>query len=479
MDTNDVSADNTALAAETNTAGESPASQDALTSLDNFFKAQDQDSTQVDNSGETAGDGSASDAGTADNGQPGQKTPATTQDAADSQAGQPAEGEQAPEDAANFDALDNTAAKKFVETEDEVKARFPRNLSKEASAHIIQVGQTANRLTETIDRLGGEHFVPALEKVSAGLQQGNSASVFEGVVSAASSEGLLNLIGDTLDLAFLQADSFAKEAETAQFGSALRAIAEAAIQRKFGESVSMESLSRLTQLAEIGWLEKIDKWTTDGWVDRDEADELIKAANDPKALAIAKENARLKAELEKKAGEASKAEADKANELEGRFHKTVTDNISKTLHNVVLPKSILRDLATDTPEMKEQKALIRSTIEQKAVEAFQALESSSDLLKGFKQGKYATGVYQTQFVNAVNSALLQVKAQTALAEKMFAKMYGNTRNGQLANKISQQQQPANQPNLEPTVPQQKERSSGEKSTADIQKDLEQGFAMFG
>ena len=470
METQNASVDNSTLATD---AGGSTAT-DTLEGLTNFFAAQE--SSQIDNSDSQTDDAAAADGSetTGDKGETPEQDAQTDAAEAKPDETQTAADEPA-EDTANFDALNTD--KKFL-TADELKAKFPRNSSKELIAEAAQYAEAARQGHEVVQRLGGEHYVPVLEKIAGGLQAGETRPIFEGIIEAASSEGLLTVLGDALDIALFQADHFTQKPETADFGNALKALGDAAIKKRFGDSVSLETLEKLGSLAELGWLEKIEKWQKEEWVDRDELDALLKAGNDPKLRAQIAENARLKAQIEERNREAQQAATAQANELDGTFQRTVTDQIGKTLNDVVLSTSVLRDLATDTPEIKEAKEMLRSTIHVRAMEAFNASGARAELAKAFRQGKAPTPVYQTALVKAINAALLEVKPITSTGEKMIAKMYGNTRNSKLK---SEKQQNAANTGLEPTntAPREGETSAQPKTSDDILQEMENRFAALG
>lgn len=403
--------------------GDSEAEAEAGTEADSGKGSSDAETTDAESGkgSDKGGDKGSDKAGTEDDG--------------DGDTDGAGEADNAKGEEADFGALEGktgeTADKKFLSA-DELKAKHPRNSSKDLIADAAAYSAEAKRLTETVDALGGEEYVPALTKISEGLRNGDSRSIFEGIIAGNSSEGLLTVLGDAADLLLFRGDHFASNPETADFGKALKALGDMVVQKRFGDSVTLDSIERMAQLAELGWIDHINKWGEAGWVDADEADDLLKAGNDPKLRAKMLENAQLKAQLDAKQQEARQAQAERAGATDAEFQKAVTDQISEVLNTVVLRTSILRDIEGDTAEMKAEKAFLRDTILNRAIEMFNGnAETRSQLAEWYRQGKAPTAVYRSAFANAINTAILQTKAQTALGEQMLAKMYRSTRNTQL------------------------------------------------
>jgi hypothetical protein len=240
------------------------ANVDPMEKLTNYFSG----SEQVDNSdGEEQPESDAE--------QP--ETPAVEpEEAAETPAEQPADDapEQPAEEAADFDSL--TRSTEFLD-EAGLKAKFPRNSSKELIAQAAQYSAIARDATDMVQRIGGEHFIQPVENIVSGLKDGKAQSVFQGIIEASGTDSLLNVVGDAIALAMLNADGFSKSEDphTAKFGSALGELADKILTTKFGDNATVERLGRLSQLADAGWLEAIDKWTQAEFIDRDEAEKLL------------------------------------------------------------------------------------------------------------------------------------------------------------------------------------------------------------
>lgn len=332
---------------------------------------------------------------------------------------------------ANFDGLNKTV--EFLPDADAIKAKFPRNSSKELIEYAASASAAAVKGNEVLTQLGGEPFIEPLTDISTGLRDGSSTEVFNGIIKAASHEGLLKVFGDAMGV-ILNADHFAKNPETELFGQALQTLSDRVLQARFGDTANVASITRMAELASQGWLERIDDWQKQGWVDRDEAAELIASGNDPKLIAEREAHRKTQAQLEEK----NRQDADKATaqgaEFETSFIKSVTESIDTTLKDVIWSSSTLRDVEKDTPEMTQQKTFLRNYLRSQAIDAFNASDARKALLEGFKYGRSGTATYATQLTDAINTALLQTRENTAVAEGIIAKLYGTTRNAQLTKK---------------------------------------------
>lgn len=370
-----------------------------------------------------------------------------------------------PDSGANFDAIDQ--APEFLD-EAGIKAKYPRNANKALVAEAAQFSALAKEGHEAVQSLGGKTYIPGLNLISDGLRNDHHKKVFQGILETAGAEGVLKHVAETLDLGLIQAKQLQENPETAQFGKAIGATLDAALEARFGGSISSKSLEQAAKFIDAGWLEKIEKWSEEEYVDPDEVQQLVDTYNDPREREFRKREAEYQRRIEEKETQAQAQAQIQDFEIEGKFSRTVADEVAKVLTNVVWQKSPLKELANDTAEVKQEKALLRSVLQNQAIDAFNSNDARGNLLKAYKFGKSTTAVYQDQLATAIQSAVLQTKEQTSIAERMLAKLIGGTRNAQLAKKSARTAQPESVP----TTPTQPEAKSEKPITkADVEKQL--------
>ena len=392
----------------------------------------------------------------------------------DQPANNPASGDQ-PQPEADFEALDRKVD--FLD-EAGLKAKFPRNSSKELIQQAAQYSEIAKKGQEVIEKIGGDHFVEPTVKIASGIRDDNPQQLFEGVVEASGAEGLISMVGAVMDLALMRADHFKSQEGSETFGAALAALADKAIETRFGAGLTTEKVEKLAELAELGWLEKIEKWQQDEWVNRDELEQLIAAANDPKLRTALQEKAQLKSELAKKTQEAQAAATAAEAEIEREFTSDVAEKVTQTLTEIVWARSPLRDLETDSAEVKAEKALLRKTLEIQAIESFQADPKLPEYKQAYKNGLAETAKFRSALATAINSAILATRENTAIAERLVAKVHGKGRNQQLLAQQQQRQSAAQRLSTEQVAPSQPaQQNRGDmKTEEDIWLDLNQAVA---
>jgi hypothetical protein len=465
------STDSTALASSA--AVDSPADNDPLAGLTAFFDQGE--SSQEGNSDEPDAEPDAEEVPDAEPEAPeeAEAEPDAADDAEPAPEAEPAAPAEPTEEVADFDAL--SRAPEFLDAE-QIKAKFPRNSSKELIEYAAGLSEQARTGHETVERLGGEPFIEPLSQISQGLQEGSAEAISQGIISASGADGYLNFLAQSINFSIAGVEEMDKaNPELKEFAHAVREMRNNALQAHFGEHANPENLQRFSEIARIGWLEKITKWEKDGYVDRDEAAELLTLGNDPKLLAEREKNAELSRQLEENKRQIAADAAARDGEADNSFSKFVTDGIANAMNTVVLATSVLRDLPTDTPEMKDEKAFLRNRLLNDAVQAFNSNPGKAELLKGFRQGRSSTATYMTALAAGFNDALLQIKEPTSVAERMLAKIYGNTRNAQLTKKPAAANAPA-APGLAPTQTKKFDKSATPKTGDDILSGLEQAIA---
>jgi len=381
---------------------------------------------------------------------------------------------------ADFDALENNKSTEFLDAAG-LKAKFPRGYSNEFLAEAAKYSEAAKKGSEVIEAIGGEAFVPGMTTIATSLKDGNYRDALGGIAETVGPEGLVHTIAETMRLGFVEADEMAASENPykSHFGKTMLAVVDSVIEQRFGPEMNIAKLTKLAQWEQAGWFDKIEKWAEESYVDHAELDELLETTNDPKLLALKQETKRLEAQLAEAKPKADASTAAKQLEIENSFNQMSDGKVDEVINDVVLKRSPLRDLPTDSAETKEEKALLRNQLTDDAKILLKSDPAYAKLLEGYKTGQSKTAVFQTQFTAAINKAVLGTREKTATAERIFAKLQGSTRNSQLAKK--QNSRPQIDPQAkryQPTVTQ--DFGNGEKLTGEqIQKNLLDGIIALG
>ena len=436
-----------------NTDEQNDGSDDPLAALRGFFEAQEPPQDDTDESDADEGDADDSDA---------------EQTESEKEALAAEDGEENIETEADFDALEK-GSKEYLDA-DAIKAKFPRNASKDLIELAATYSADAEKGAKLVEALGGEHYVPHIEAIASGLQEGDFHKAMIGIAEATGEDGLLNLLATTLHLGIVGYKQLPDDYKP--FQERVEEITNAFIAQRFGQSATVENLEKMAAYAEQGWLEKISRWIENDHVDYDELEELLAVNKNPKLQAALKREAELKAALEeKKAAEQAKA-AEKEQRFDDDFRETITGHISKTLDGTVWAKSPLRDLPTDTADIKAEKAIIRQALKQTTTEQFMRSPKYSELVKDYGRGKGHTAAYKKALVDEMNAAILKTRQSTATAERLVSRIYGTTRNGRIA---TQKQQARTAAAGQPTVTEAgrgRQAMTPEEIRADLRKRIE-------
>lgn len=465
----------------------STGSPDAVDSLTAFFMAQEE-SGQVDNpdtatasdepvaAPEPATDDTKPDEPEADAEKP-------AEDAKEEAEAEPAEATTEDEagDAADFDALTRKEGDEYLDTAEAIKAKYPRNTSKDVIEEMARYGAEAKRGHEVIEAIGGPEFIPGMTAIAKALQTGSPRDLFSGIIQTASAEELVKVLVDANHIALVQAEAMADNPETAEFGKALTAMIDGTLQERFGPNMSVAKMSKLALYDKAGWFDKIEEWAVAGYISHDDLESLIEVTNDPKLLEAQEKIKELEGQLGEKDMKATPQKPALAlNEVDTAFGKLAADGIGKTLTEVVWKSSPLRDITTDTVETKEEKAFLRDRLLEDALGSFNASEQTRKLRTGYTTGKEDSAVFKRELTDAINKAVLGTREKTAVAERLLAKVYGNSRNGQLAKRNGNNQPRAEDVNTARATPTPTRDFGSEKLTRDqINKNLEESIAALG
>lgn len=390
----------------------------------------------------------------------------------------PAKAPEPEAEEADFDALENKSTE-FLDAAG-LKAKFPRGYSNEFLAEAAKYSEAAKKGTEVIQALGGEEFVPGVTEIATALRDGNYRGALGGIAGTVGAEGLVHTVAETMKLGFCEADEMAASENPykAEFGKTMLAVVDSVIEQRFGPEMNIAKLTKLALWEQAGWFDKIEKWAEESYVDHSELDELLETTNDPKLLELKQEKKRLEAQLAEAKPKADASTAAKQLEIENSFNQMSAGKVDEVINDVVLKRSPLRDLPTDSAETKEEKALLRNQLTDDAKILLKTDPAYAKLLEGFRTGQSKTAVFQTQFTAAINKAVLGTREKTATAERIFAKLQGSTRNSQLAKKQNRSQIDPQAKRYEPTVTQ--DFGDGKKLTGDqIQKNLLNSIIAMG
>jgi len=412
---------------------ETTGSSDPMAELTAFFESGND---QVDNSNDTEQVEGNPQADTEAN----TEEPATEEAAVESgdEAKPDAEVETADEPS-GFDALESEAKSEFLESFDDIKAKYPRNSSNELVAEMARYGKAAKEGQEAIEAVGGPEFLPGVKAITQSLREGNHRGVFEGVAQTAGPEGLVYSIAEAMKLGFVEADALAssKDPMHQHFGTAMKAVTDSIVEQRFGEGVTTERLSKLVEWDQAGWFEKIEQWIADEYIDSDEIEELLSTSKDPEKIALKQELKRLKQEKE---GQLGKEKADepakqqqRSLEVENSFDQMATEKLHSLFNDVIWKNSVLRDLPTDSPETKQGKAFLREGVLRQAETAFKTGDARAKLIQGFQSGA-RTPIFLAELAKSLNAGALSAKPVNSVAERLAAALQGKSRNSQLAQK---------------------------------------------
>lgn len=372
----------------------------------------------------------------------------------------------------------------YPESEEALKARLNNKaIPLKVISEMYRYAEQASTGQATIEKLGGEPFIEPLTKIATALQNADGSPqsyqpFFEGVLEAAGETALQRVCGQSVYMAFAQAENWKNNPETAEFGEALSLIAEAAVNERFGTDTA--TVRSALELNTLGWSDKIASWSelyakdpvdAEGVI-YDQVMEMLETQHDPKLKAAQERAIAAERALQERQEKKSAVTADPQQDDTTAYSDYAAQAVKATLDKVILKNSPLRDMDTDNPEMKAYKNSLRKNLE---TQVLNTLQADKKLAKGFAQGQHHTSVYKQSFVTALDKALADSKSDRITAEKMLATLYGKSHNGQLASKAKTA---AASPSASPTVPTNFADKRTPKTQGDILKDLEQGFTQF-
>jgi hypothetical protein len=426
------------------TGGESTTSTDPLARLKGFFETQETTGNQVDNSGsengdqtavagqesgveETTGDGDQATGDEATEEQPAE-TGTEGEQTGDEPAGET--GSETTEDvegSADFDALSSEPGE-ILDTFEAVKAKFPRNSPTELVKEMARYGEIAKKGQEVINAIGGEAFVPGMTKISESLRAGDPVQTFQNIGETAGLDQMVKMMGEAIYIGIAQHEIMQANPQQKPLSDALTGMIDFSLKERFGPEMSLDKMAKLADWDAAGWFDKIEKAVSEDYFDEAEWRESLEASKNPALLKTIKANQELKRQLEEKKSKADTPANAAGNtaQVDSSFDTLATDSIGKTFGEVVLKNSILRDIDTDTPEIKEEKALLRNTLTTAAIAKFRASDEYKKLVEDNRNGKRDTAAFRDKLTTALNTAILETKTQTTTAERLLASKLGKT-----------------------------------------------------
>lgn len=385
------------------------------------------------------------------------------------------------------DAEESVPDDKFL-TAEEIETQFARSNTKGlralAAKYSVAAQEATQKNDEILTQLGGEPFIAPLGKIASALHSEDAdpaafQTFFEGIADAAGDKALLKVLGQSIYMGFVQSEAWRNNPATKEFGQGLHSMIEDAVQQRFG--VPLDRLAKSAEWDKIGLPDKFQTWVerygedpdslSDIW---DEFEETLQINNNPKLKALAEENAALK--RQKEAEPEVKSVVD--TQVESRYNEYASLAVETVLDKVMWKDSPLKDLDTDTPEIKEYKGLFRTALANSTVQALQKNPARDRLLAGFREGKQQTAVYQTALTTALDEALKVTSKDQLTAEKILTALYGKTRNAKLVTPPTTNGTTPPPPQA-PTVPTNFAPPAGQvKDKAQIVDELTQAFADF-
>lgn len=354
------------------------------------------------------------------------------------------DAEEPEEDEPEFNDLEE---REFL-TADQLKEKYARNAPKALITEAARYSTEAKAGYELKAKLGGEPFIEPIVDIAEGLQaeELDLGKIYTGISKAKGDDALVRLVAHSVLTSFTTPDD-------TPFGKSMKLIADAAIKEKFGDGASVDELKTMTAWKNAGWFEQIDNWMSAEEPDIDEVfakiQELRELNNNPRLKAISAELADVKRQLEQQNAQAKSAETVKSREIDNTFISTVQGSIETVLTGIVWKNSPLKTLATDKPEVADEKEFLRNSLQEKAINHFNRSQARLKLVEGYRQRRENTAAWKKELSDAVNASVLSTKDDTAKAERLIGNIYSTSRNGQLTPKQNGQQPPPAK--LEPTA----------------------------
>lgn len=264
---------------------------------------------------------------------------------------------------------------------------------------------------ETVEKLGGTHFLEPMARIAEGIKSGENMGVFEGFLAATGVNGFTGLLDDALNLALVH---IAQGEPTTEGEKVLKeqttALVDKALQARFGENAT---LSRIAELC---------KYDQDGYLNVDDVRKYYEESDqseNPVVTAQKAEIERLKTELGQKDVSETEAKRTQEKQVFEQFTASANKSLDAVLDKHVFGKSVINPLPNDPAPIKTgkeaAKQLLNSFIQQK----MSTDTKYADLKKSYARGEANTAKYQNAFSSLIETAMIEAREMASSLEGLF------------------------------------------------------------
>lgn len=300
---------------------------------------------------------------------------------------------------------------------------------KEARAAIEKYAEAGTAMKKTLSALGGDAYIAPLTKIAGGMQDGDNLPIFSGVLEAVGVDDFAGFVDDTLRFAMIEATGAdrPKSDAGAHLQGKLKASTNRVIEALFGDDVNVDYVKKLVKYDKGGHLNTAD-------VDKyfEENGEL--AEPNPVLTELQTENQRLKDELEATKGKTADDQTAAQTRQINDFDKNLSKHTHSSLNDLVIKKSALKAVATDTPELAAGKETMRKLIQTDFDTSIRNNTLYKKLQDSHLKGEVTTANYQTRLTKIVDTAIMQARENAGPLEALVALLYGNGHNAKILDR---------------------------------------------
>jgi hypothetical protein len=339
-------------------------------------------------------------------------------------------------------AEESEPARPALMTREEIDAKYPRtpNELRQLAANY------AEEVNKTIEAYGGEHFEKPVKMIVEGLQSEDNIPIIGGILEAQGTEGFLGLMYDVMKVTLVDAqkdDTQATTPEAKHFTEATRKLADSIFEETFGEGANLALVSKLVKYHREDLLNTKD---VDDYYAQEGKGE-IKESDSPEVVALKTRVAELEAKTAAKPGEEepgadTAGSAPDADSLSAGWEKDTQTAVETRINERLLSRSNLKDLPTDTQEVKDAKAAFRKALTTEAASYRQSKGENAKLRDAALRGSSATANYKKQFDALVDGAYNEAKKLAEPFEALLNVYYKSSRNGRVAGQGNEPHIPA-------------------------------------
>lgn len=387
--------------------------------------------------------------------------------------GEESEPEKPEETQADFKALERE--REFPD-EEALKIKYPRNANKDLVAEAAKFAAQAKDGWELSESLGGEAFIPSMKTIAAGVRDGDPIKIFEGL-GQADDTAFANTLTMAMDLALIRGKQLAEHNDESvrAYGENAAKLGDVMIESRFG--INSETIERLAKFNGEGWIDFLSDAIENERIDYDKFHDLLTATTAaPEVKELLKEKETLKKQLDAQNAKKEEENAKFAANVETSFNTSIDESFEKVLNDIVLKTSVLGAKPNDSDEVKASKQLLRGVLAQNARNHFNQSDKRKSLLEQYKSGASHTAKYADGLAKAIDESVLATKADTVIAEKLIAKLYGASRNARLLQNQTPSQ--TEMPPKETPQPTQTTDFRTERKSGDVSRDVLEELTAF-